>query len=489
MSQTPETYRTPEIFVSQQPNSQQKSYNIYFSQDSFISNEPIINLPEINQDINKLTIPRKTLTISKDVITGGNCGMFPERVLIDLPLTFKNQNEYTIIDDHNKLKFKFHNNNKANNIDRIYFGCGTFTALYSIKLTYQDLSNNALIPDAYKDNLILRIYESRENNANKADLNVGDTDIYNDHQTTFINNWMGHKKLFPDNIIDIYLYGDIQLQGLYGKKYIGYYIITRKYIVEDYIESFSLNNKIKYLKNTIEFLKKLEDNNYTYRDMKFENSGSDENYNFIVIDYDIDTLLTGIRIKKLMDDKKLGYGIGTYPFAYLISDDQRFNYKYIYLSGLLDFVSNLFNANYNKTYIYKDIHTILLAIVNVYREYIKNYYYSGPVKKLLWYLSGNKKKYEDIKTLIPILFEHIRIDIYLSRNSGNVKDQILYELTLKFCMNCLVFSGTEIKPGFLNELRDYLISIESKPELHGGNSNKIYNKYLKYKNKYLKLKN
>lgn len=427
----------------------------------------------------KLVIPRKTLTIKKEEIKGGVCGNFPQSVIIDIPLKFTNENEYIINDKTDKTRFRFHNNSKAFINDNIYFGCGTFSAIYSIKVDKSTPEIKSLIPDKYKDKLILRIYQNSSSDKPKNDLEIGDVDVYNDLQSNFIKNWMIHKKLFPENIIDVYLYGDIQLQSMYGERYIGYYTITRQYIVEDEIKKFTLHNKMSYLKNTITFLKKLEENNLTYRDMKFENSGSDSNYNFIVIDYDVDTIINEDKIKILSKENNLGYSIGTYPFTYLIMDDQKYNYKYIYLTGLLDIVTELFLSNLSDKTIYDEIRKILVDIVNIYRDYIRNYYYSNPIKKVLWYISDNKKQYDNLQLSISSLFTNIERQI-----RKNDKDKILYELLLRFCISCLVFSNANIRPNFLAELKDSVSSLEGMKELYGG----YYSKYLKYKNKYLELK-
>jgi hypothetical protein len=436
------------------------------------------NSINVSEEDNKLTIPRKILTINKEVIEGGNCGDFPQRVIIDIPLKFSNENEYIITDKNNITRFKFHNNSKAFINDNIYLGCGTFSAIYSVKLDKSTPEINSLIPDKYKDSLILRIYQNPSSDKQKNDLNIGDIDINNDLQSNFIKIWMKHKKLFPNNIIDIYLYGDIQLQTIHGIRYIGFYTITRHYIVDNKIQKFSLNNKMLYLKNAIEFLKKLEVANLTLRDLKFENSGSDSDYNFIVIDYDDNTILNEDEIKKLVESNNLGYSIGTYPFTYLIMDDQNYNYRYIYLTGLLDIVTELFKDNFSDKTIYDETRLLLVDIVNVYRDYIRNYYYSNPIKKILWYVSDNKTNYETIKIQISSLFTNIKKQI------KDNKDKILYELLLGFCISCLVFSSANIRPNFLSELKDLVSSLKSKIELSGG----YYLKYLKYKNKYLELK-
>ena len=104
-----------------------------------------------NESFTPLTIPRKTLTIKKEDIKGGDCGSYPQTVIIDIPLRFTNQDNYIINDSTNKIKFKFHNNSKAFINDNIYFGCGTFSAIYSIKLEDTTPDFKYLIPDKYKD--------------------------------------------------------------------------------------------------------------------------------------------------------------------------------------------------------------------------------------------------------------------------------------------------------------------------------------------------
>jgi len=422
-----------------------------------------------------LKIPRKTLIIKKEEIKGGNCGSYPQSVIIDIPLKFTNENSYIISDKNNKISFKFHDNSKAFINDNIYFGCGTFSAIYSIKLNDLSQDYSGLIPDKYKDNLILRIYQNPSSDKPKNDVNIGDNDTNDDLQSTFINNWMKHKELFPKNIIDIYLYGDIELQTIHGMRYIGLYTITRRYIVDNDIQRTILDNKMLYLKNIIEFLKKLEENNLTLRDLKFENSGSDLDFNFVVIDYDLDTIINEDKIRKLDKENNLGYALGTYPFVYLIQDGQNYNYKYIYLTGLLDVVTELFKDNFTDKTIYDKIRKLLLDITIVYRDFIKDYLHSNPIKKVLWYVSENKTNYDKIKLNILNLIEMIENQI------KNNKDRKINGILLNFCVKCLVLSSVDIKPNFLSELQHYI----NKTELSGG----YYLKYLKYKNKYLELKN
>lgn len=436
-------------------------------------NENPIN--SLDVDIERLTIPRKTLTIKKEDIQSGGCGSFPQTVIIDIPLKFPNEDSYVITDKNDKTIFKFHDNSKAFINDNIYFGCGTFTAIYSIKLEKQE-ENNKTIPDKYKEELILRIYENPSTYKPKSDLNIGDLDLNGDLQSEFIKNWIKHKKLFPENIIDIYAYGDIELQTLYGIRYIGFYSITRKYIVDDKIKDFTLDNKLLYLKNTLQFLKKLEETNFTLRDLKFENSGTDSDFNFVVIDYDQDTIINENRIRELIINNNLGYAIGTYPFTYLI-DKTDFNFKYIYLTGLLDLFVELFNSNFSDKTIYNEIRLLLLDIVNVYRVYIKNYFNSNPIKKVLWYISDNKTKYDTLKIRYKSLLENIQKQI------KDNKDKKLNELLEKFCITCLVFSNSDIESNFLTKLIE-LIELKGKSGLAGG----YYAKYLKYKTKYLELK-
>ena len=155
-------------------------------------NENPINISTV--DIERLTIPRKTLTIKKEDIQSGGCGEFPQRVIIDIPLRFPNEDSYVITDKTDKTRFRFHKNEKAFINDNIYLGCGTFTAIYSIKLEKQE-ENNKTIPDKYKDELILRIYQNPSTDKPKSDLNIGDYDLNGDLQSEFIKNFCSKKKL------------------------------------------------------------------------------------------------------------------------------------------------------------------------------------------------------------------------------------------------------------------------------------------------------
>ena len=84
-------------------------------------------------------------------------------------------------------------------------------------------------------------------------------------------------------------------------------------------------------------------------------------------------------------------------------NEQNYNYKYIYLSGLLDLVIELFKDNLSEKMLYDKTRKILLDITNVYRDYIRNYHYSNPIKKVLWYLSDNKTEYDKLKLNIASL--------------------------------------------------------------------------------------
>ena len=61
--------------------------------------------------------------------------------------------------------------------------------------------------------------------------------------------------------------------------------------------------------------------------------------------------------------------------------------------------------------IYDEIRKILLDITHVYRDYIRNYYYSNPIKKVLWYLSDNKTAYDKIKLNMFSLITNIERQI------------------------------------------------------------------------------
>ena len=168
----------------------------------------------------KLIIPRKTLQITNSVMPGGG---YPEEAIEWINLNDSNINTFKLNTMDNNYKFKFSPDNKNIYNGAKYLGKGALTAVYKIRLESQTPINGYTIPDKYKDELILRIYDNNDipvdtdydTYKGKGDIEVGGEDTFNDSQSKFINMWTEHKQKFLENIIDIFMYGEILLNSNY----------------------------------------------------------------------------------------------------------------------------------------------------------------------------------------------------------------------------------------------------------------------------------
>ena len=176
-----------------------------------------------------------------------------------------NINEYKyLINNEQKLAFQFNDNKTRIKIDdhnRYYFAMGGLTAVFKIKKIGDDKQ------------LILRVMDDK------------------DLENTFIKKYKEDYDLYGDNMIKIFFWGEIYNEA----KKIGSYVITQLYCNENDIMKLDEESKIELVKQLLEFNKKLNDNNYVYRDLKLENIGFERiggNKNkFIVLDYDTVTLV------------------------------------------------------------------------------------------------------------------------------------------------------------------------------------------------------
>lgn len=475
----------------------------------------------------KLTIPRKNLIIRQNM-TGGS----PEKIIELINLNDSNFENILISTLDDNYKFKFTKDNTQNYNGSKYLGKGALTAVYKIKLFSQNPINGYMISDKYKDELILRIYENRDMAEDidldiyqgLPDIEIGGEDTYKDAQSQFINMWTEHKQLFPENIIDIFMYGEIMIPT----KYIGYYTITRTYSDEKKLKELSLINKIKYLKKLLEFLLKLRQHGYTYRDLKFPNIGFDKNndeYNFIVLDYDNHTILKYPQLEQLKTDYRVEYAVGTYTPLYIFEQKEKFEPDLMYVGGLLYTIKDLFkdlsNANYAS--LSDKLNNYIRPVDKHIRKYIQK------IDDLISF-SLDKKAYEiqlqdDINSrdllkiadtteiiedidkniknteiiinsiqtlidgLIPIGKELItEINKYKYENLTTIEDKITYIIgrLIKACipLNYDIVSQFNdlVNYSGLIKLLDNIIQSEDK------SSTSVLQKYLKYKQKYLKLK-
>ena len=473
----------------------------------------------------KLTIPRKNLIIRQNM-TGGS----PEEIIQDINLNDFNLENILISTLDNNYKFRFTEDNKKIYNGAKYLGKGALTAVYKIKLISQNPVNSYTISDKYKDELILRIYDNGDTTypymyRGKSDIEVGGEDTYNDSQSQFINMWTEHKQLFPENIIDIFMYGEI----MSDTKYLGYYTLTKTYSDEKKLEELSLINKIKYLKKLLEFLVKIRQHGYTYRDLKFPNIGFDSisnEYNFIVLDYDTVTILKYPQVDKLKTDYTIEYTVGTYTPLYIFEQKENFEPDLMYVGGLLYTIKDLFRNLMNDNYIslITKLNNYIVPVDKHIREYITNidtlitftsnkkiyernlvYYknigesikiaeteenFKKTNSQFILDTETNIKKLEDLITgLFPIGKELItEINKYKYTDLTTTEDKITYIIG-RIVNACIPLNYKMVNQynDFINytgliKLLDDLIQSEGKP------STSVLQKYLKYKQKYLKLK-
>ena len=295
-------------------------------------------------------IPRKNLNIKNRVMAGGK---FPNDTINKIKLTDETIKSYIIESTDRTFDFKFteKNKNTHNTYPHRYLGRGGLTAVYSINLTYQSTlsPDRYTIPDLYHDKLILRIYQNRNYTGNmKLEVNVGNEDLNDDQQSNFIKKWTRDKTLFPENMIDLYMYGEITLLG----DYLGYYTITREYNDVDFIVTMPLENKLKFLLSFIEFLEKLKINNFIYRDCKITNMGVEikgDQCIFIILDYDNFTLFLQEEFNIFKSKSMMSNHFGTAAPLYIISaDNKTYNGELIHLYGIYSLLIELFNTDLDK---------------------------------------------------------------------------------------------------------------------------------------------
>jgi len=450
----------------------------------------------------KLIIPRKTLQITNSVMPGGG---YPEEAIEWINLNDSNINTFKLNTMDNNYKFKFSPDNKNIYNGAKYLGKGALTAVYKIRLESQTPINGYTIPDKYKDELILRIYDNNDipvdtdydTYKGKGDVEIGGEDILNDSQSEFINLWTEHKQKFSENIIDIFMYGEILLDNFY----LGYYTITRTYGDHKKIAKFPLIDKIKYLKKLLEFLMKLRHNGYTYRDLKFPNIGFDkvgDEYNFIVLDYDTVTIMTKDQIEELKQKESITYTVGTYTPLYIYDQGKDFEADLMYVGGLLYTIKDLFDdlPNDNFTFLLGKLNAYLIPLDTLIRNYIskidekieyeKNKDIVG-IKTADTEINYIKRKINRLNLKEKELMDEIEINKY--EDLKNIEDKITYIIG-RIIKACILLGYDKVKElnDFINytgliKLLEDLIKSEEKPI-----SVDILQKYLKYKQKYLKLK-
>lgn len=240
---------------------------------------------------------------------------------------------YQFLKTDNGLHFKTNNKNKQLNNNFKYLGAGTFTVVVGIEyIKFIGTNNPKNWDNKYNDKLILRITEE-------------------DSSSLVENNYIKDKPIFRDNLIDIYLYGKLKINGVV--KY--YYTITREYNTN--LNELNIYNKIKFIKSYFNILLIANKNKIFYRDCKYENVGYDVSGNeciFIILDYDEHTLLN---IDTYSKDTKQAFFHGTFPTYYALTyiyqdiynkkDLPKSYYDKLYITGMLDILNNILFDNDN----------------------------------------------------------------------------------------------------------------------------------------------
>lgn len=402
----------------------------------------------------------------------------------------------------NKIIFKFDHtiNNKIYKNSQ-FLGKGGITAVFGIKLHKNNIDNiDNITKHLENKNLILRIQQE-----------------HNFCLDEFIENWQDHKKIFDENIIDIYFYGNI---FNHNNEYLGKYIITRKYYNDEYIDNLNLSNTLNYFNSMCNFLTKLKNNNYYYRDFKFSNIGMDIIDNkliFIVLDYDNITLLNDNSIFLLKKENKYcdKYCSGTFMPYYMAFNfvNKNINWKNeldkMYTCGFINVIMSLFYID--DEYSDKIIHMIYLKYNNNIDD-IKNYdnfmiKYNTDLNKLKLYIDKLQPKFKElsesknniIKTILLNLIskkysqiydiEHIKFlmdNISSVTNNNSVTNNSFVNNSANNNSN----GNCDPNNNYCNQTIKTDVTFISNDTTEKNNLNDEFKKkYIKYKQKYINLKN
>lgn len=434
-------------------------------------------------------------------ITGGN----PKKILSSID----NINNNFVISIHNdenhKITFKFDDNlNTKIYKNSKFLGNGGITAVYGLRCSNECTDKKFL--HLQDKELILRIQNG-----------------HNFCFDEFIENWKKHKKLFGENIIDIFFYGNMLNTD---DEYIGKYIITRKYYNYDDIYSLSFDNTLKYFNSMCDFIKKLNSSNYFYRDLKFANIGMDINkinnkIIFIVLDYDDITLLEKNDLFLMKKENKYcdKYCSGTFMPYYMMHNYTNKNNKWkneldkMHVYGLLDVIISLFYDDDDNHYnIIKQIYLenndsadetkyekfmlnfnssllkIKTTINNLTPKFNKMSFNTDVIIKMIL-LNLLSKKYEQIYSIDNI--KSIINDTIVEQNNNKMQrsnpiskyttNKVVDEQNNNMQNNNIQMSKSQIDKNV--DEQNNTTTTKSDDTV-----NVYKNKYLKYKHKYLSLK-
>ena len=397
-----------------------------------------------------------------------------------------------------ELNFSFNDNDKT--LDRTnlrYFAKGGITAVYKIKKDGGDDTQ-----------LILRV--------------VSDLEDIND----FIRKYDEDSILFGNNMIEIYNYGYIYDNNIDEANKIAPYVITKQYSNSNDIIASSDEDKMKLLKQLIDFNKLLDDNDYVYRDLKFDNIGFErtgEEVKFIVLDYDAVTLVK----KDVFGDTEWynvamkgrypmyrRYVYGTYPPVYSLGlfnrtialNQVKNQINKMSSIGIAQIISKMFFSN---TQIDTEFDRFINNIHALFTEHepIDRTDFN-PLKQIFMKLntfhrdSMESKLFILMDRLTKLNYDHVPSPSelvedfrFLSRTLIQARNKyILYDKSKPLHPSSNTYESKYLKYGHyeVSSLENifhkkYILYDESKA-LHPS-SNTYESKYLKYKAKYLNLKN
>lgn len=375
------------------------------------------------------------------------------------------------------------------------------TVYFGVKY-YREFNTSLNLPQV---DLVLRCFD-----------NLNDDGLKN-----FIQKWKNDKRNFNNNIINIFLYGNIYN----GERYVSSFILTKKYNDYSDILRFDMDETIFFYSRLIEFLNELKGLNMIYRDLKFSNIGYEKlpegQIQFIVLEYDNLTLLnlndeffngfklTGCNNKYcggtlipyyvIHDyfysnpdwlsrlDKLYCLGLFEITMCLFFKDEKNFHELYKLLSGISSLKSSLYY--HHLITIFDDIDKYLKIQNNVYDLVCKFVQINPILDKFLHDLMINLivKPYEIIWYPKYIINMFNKILPGEKEFDGKPNGTTIHPIG-----SLLNYSPTpkQIEDIFNDKFESRNKQVEKKIELLGGDDQTYYKKmYLKYKFKYIKLKN
>ena len=236
-------------------------------------------------------------------------------------------NRHTIVSDNKIFRFYFNDMNHVITMNSNYLGAGSYTGVFGIS---EEPTNPIKIQ--HGTGIILRVL-------------IQETKI-----DEYIAKYKADIEKFPHNIPLHYMYGTLTFVHS-GITYTKMYVIVKKYYNSKDILQFDLVPKVKILKSCLQTIKQITEKGICYRDLKTSNIGCDENYIFIILDYDMKTLFTVDtsnvkKIEKLLNDYVSSTFLPFYFINQVISYSVHRNIKMIqfdkiYLLGLTQVMFDL----------------------------------------------------------------------------------------------------------------------------------------------------